>query len=199
MLYSLLVKSVEQPHRDLDDAQLAQMILNSEPGKARDAEGELYQRLAPRVRLYGLRHLREPQAAADLTHHVLLIAIEGLRAGRLREPDKIASFVLGTCRMVVRDWRRGTARQERLLQDFGRELPTVEQFATREIEARQLALCLQQLLERERSVIVMTFYAEGTTDEVATQLGLSPENVRVIRHRAIGHLRTCMTARRDVR
>jgi RNA polymerase sigma-70 factor (ECF subfamily) len=64
------------------------------------------------VRLYGLRHLRDEQAAADLTQQVLLIALEGLRKGRLREPEKLVSFVLGTCRMVVLDLRRTARRRQ---------------------------------------------------------------------------------------
>jgi hypothetical protein len=44
-----------------------------------------------------------------------MTAIEALRAGRLREPEKLASFVLGTCRMTVLDLRRGARRRARLL------------------------------------------------------------------------------------
>jgi RNA polymerase sigma-70 factor (ECF subfamily) len=71
--------------------------------------------MAPRVRLYGLRHLRDGHAADDLTQQVLITTIEALRAGRLREPEKLASFVLGTCRMTVLDLRRGAQRRARLL------------------------------------------------------------------------------------
>jgi len=197
MLYSVVVEPVDalQPPDSLPDAELVLIIGASPPGGARHAEGELYRRFAPRVRLYGLRHLRDEQAAADLTQHVLLITIESLRLGRLREPEKIASFVLGTCRMVVRDWWRSATRQERLLQQFGRELPTVEEFSIPEIDSHQLSGCLQQLPERERSVLVMTFYAERATNEVAGELGLSVENVRVIRHRALQRLRECVTGR----
>ena len=52
--------------------------------------------MAPRIRLYGLRHLRSATAADDLVQQVLLNLLEALRAGRLREPDKLAQFVLGT-------------------------------------------------------------------------------------------------------
>ncbi len=181
-----------------EDAELAQVIGSVPPGNAREAEEELYKRLAPRVRLYGLRHLRDEQAAADLAQEVLLMTIERLRSGRLREPQKLASFVLGTCRLVVRNWRRGAERRQRLLEQFGRELPSVEAFPMPEFDTDQLAGCLKLLAERERSVLVMTFYAERTTGEVAEQLGLSPENVRVIRHRALGRLRECMTGGRTV-
>lgn len=194
MLYSSVVDSAQAyPHHHLEDAEVARLILGSAPGKATDAEAELYRRLAPRVRLYGLRHLRDEYSAQDLTHQVLLLTIEKLRAGQLREPDKIASFVLGTCRMVVRDWWKGAARHDRLLQEFARGLPTMEELATLELDNDKLTDCLGRLLERERSVLVMTFYAEKTTNEVAGQLGLSAENVRVIRHRALWRVRACMT------
>lgn len=199
MLYLITVESVEAFQSDRwEDADLARMVLASAPGEARQAEDELYRRLAPRVRLYGLRHLRDEQAASDLTHQVLLITIETLRGGRLREPERIASFVLGTSRLVVRDWRRGAIRQERLHQEFGRTVPTMTDFKAPDSDKHQLALCLQRLQERDRSVVIMTFYSEGTTGEVADQLGLSAENVRVIRHRALGKLRDCMTGRREV-
>jgi len=198
MLYSISVEFDQsfQPNR-WQDADLARMVSSSGPGEARDAEDELYRRLAPRVRLYGLRHLRDEQAAADLSHQVLLITIETLRGGRLREPERIASFVLGTSRLVVRDWRRGAIRQERLAQEFGRTVPTIITPQTSNVDHGQLATCLQQLQERERSVLMMTFYAEGTTEEVANQLGLSLENVRVIRHRALGKVRDCMTTGKE--
>src|SRR5262245_43834851 len=123
MLYWAFVEITE-------DADLARMISGSPPGEARVAEEELYRRLAPRVRLYGLRHLRDEQGAADLTQHVLLLTIEKLRQGKLREPEKLASFVLGTCRMVVRDWRRGDVRQQRLVEQYVREQPAFEEFIT---------------------------------------------------------------------
>ena len=55
-----------------------------------------------------------------------------------------------------------------------------------------LARCVQSLKERERAVIVMTFYDEQTGADVAGFLGVSEANVRVIRHRAIHQLRDCM-------
>lgn len=165
------------------------------PGEARDAEAELYRRLAPRVRLYGLRHLRNSAAADDLTQQVLLIALEGLRAGRLREPEKLASFVLGTCRIVVLDLRRGTQRRERLLDQFQSDLPIAASPAAPELDREHLTRCLQALAERERSVIVLTFYDEQTSAAAAGLLGVSEANVRVIRHRALGRLRQCMGGR----
>src|SRR5689334_9039348 len=104
---------------DLSDGELVRQI-----GRANDAaaEAEFVRRIGPRVRLYGLRHLRAPDAADDLTQHVLLTALQALRENRLREPDKLASFVLGMCRMTAMDFRRNAQRKERLNEQFASTL-----------------------------------------------------------------------------
>lgn len=172
------------------DAELAQRIAS---GGDDDAETELVRRMTPRVRLYGLRHLRNPDAAEDLAQQVLITTLEALRAGRLREPERLASFVLGTCRMTVANLRRSARTKERLLAQFGDSLrppPTAAPL----LDHEKLGGCVQGLKERERTVIVMTFYDERTGADVAGLLGVSEANVRVIRHRAIRNLRRCMGA-----
>ena len=52
----------------------------------------------------------------------------------------------------------------------------------------------EALSERERSVVVLTFFADKQADEVGRELSISGGNVRVIRHRAIERLRVCMGA-----
>ena len=135
------------------------------------AESELYRRLAPRVRLYGLRHLRDPHAAHDLVQQVLLMTLERLRAGKLREPERIASFVLGMCRMVVLEIRRGTWRRQTLLETYGDTPEAVEVPEPLALDADRLAGCLQALAERERTVVVLTFFADKSSDEVAKDAG----------------------------
>lgn len=174
---------------DVSDAELVRQIGS---GTDREAEAELFRRMAPRIRLYGLRHLRDEHASEDLAQQVLLTTLEALRAGRLREPEKLASFVLGTCRMTVLDLRRGAQRRDRLLEQFGAELPTMVQPSLTNLDQEQLTRCVQSLKERERTVVVMTFYDEQTGADVASLLGVSEANVRVIRHRAIHQLRDCM-------
>jgi len=173
---------------ELSDATLVSQIGS---GSDLEAEAELFRRMAPRIRLYGLRHLRDVHAADDLTQQVLTTILEALRAGRLREPEKLASFVLGTCRMTVLDLRRSAQRRARLLEQFGANLLAVQPCIPH-LDREQLTRCVQNLKERERSIIVMTFYDEQTGADVASFLGVSEANVRVIRHRAIHQLRDCM-------
>jgi len=186
------ISGVPEDARTLDDAALARRIAAAGAAVDSAAETELYRRLAPRVRLYGLRHLRDRHAAHDLMQQVLLMTLERLRAGKLREPERIASFVLGMCRMVVLEIRRGTWRRETLLATYGDMPEAVEAPEPMAVDADRLAGCVQALAERERTVVVLTFFADKPSDEVATELGLSAGNVRVIRHRALARLRACM-------
>jgi RNA polymerase sigma-70 factor (ECF subfamily) len=184
----------------LDDGALARRIAESgaaAPDSA--AETELYRRLAPRVRLYGLRHLRDRHAAADLVQQVLLMTLERLRAGDVREPERIASFVLGTCRMTVLELRRGTRRREALLETWGNAAEAFEAPDPVALDPDRLAGCLEALSERERSVMVLSFFADKQADEVGAELAISAGNVRVIRHRALARLRECMGAEEDER
>jgi RNA polymerase sigma-70 factor (ECF subfamily) len=172
----------------LEDAELARRIAaGSDPA----AEAELYRRLAPRVRLYGLRHLRDPHAAKDLMQQVLLMTIERLRKGQVRDPEKLASYVLGMCRMTVLEIRRGAWRREQLLEAYG-DTESYEAPEPYALNEDRLAKCLEALAERERTVVALTFFADKDGEEVSKDLGITAGNVRVIRHRALGKLRECL-------
>ena len=182
-------------HEGFEDAALVRRIAAAPDGEDVAAETELYRRLAPRVRLYGLKHLRDRQAAADLVQQVLMLTLERLRAGKLRDAERLVSFVFGTCRMTVLELRRTGARRERLLDRYAGDVPMADPAASPRLDQARLAGCLERLSERERSVLVMTFYDDQPAKDVAVALGLSEGNVRVIRHRGLERLRDCVTGR----
>ncbi len=181
---------------DSPEARAARRIVAAAPGQAREAEAELYRLLAPRVRRYGLRQLRDAHAAADLMQQVMALTLERLRGGDLREPDRVLSFVLGACRLTVMDQRRGERRREDLLQRYADAVPVADLHVAPRLDQQRVVDCLERLPERERSVLVMTFYDDQPSDAVAAELGLSAGNVRVIRHRGIDKLRRCVDAGR---
>jgi RNA polymerase sigma-70 factor (ECF subfamily) len=189
----------ESPLVALDDGALARRIAAAGAAPDAPAEAELCRRLGPRVRLYGLRHLRDRQAAADLVQQVLLMMLERLRAGEVREPERIASFVLGACRMTVLEMRRGTRRREALLETWSAAEEAFDAPEPLAFRPERLAACLHALSERERSVVVLTFFADKPADEVGAELAISSGNVRVIRHRALARLRECMGVGEDGR
>ena len=182
-----------------DDAALAQRIISCAPARDTAAEAELCRRLGPRIRLYGLKHLRSDAAAADLMQEVLILLLAKLQERVVREPKQVASFALGTARQMVIDWRRSGARRVRILEKFPIDLTPAETEEEAEpIDAERLKRCLGALPDRERAVLVMTFYDDRPADAVAQELKLSAGNVRVIRHRGLERLRGCMTAEEGV-
>jgi RNA polymerase sigma-70 factor, ECF subfamily len=184
---------------DTPEARLALAIAGAPTGAARaDAEARLYRLLAPRVRRYGQRHLRDDHLADDLMQHVLALAIEKLRANAIDAPERIVSFVLGACRMTVIDLQRGQRRREQILQRHADALPIADIHVAPRLDHERVARCLERLAERERSVLVLSFYDEQPADAVGRSLGLSAGNVRVIRHRGLHNLRRCVDSGRRV-
>ncbi len=179
-----------------EDAALARRIAAAASRGDPDAEAALCRRFAPRIRLFGLKRLRSEAAASDLVQDVLVLALQKLRAGAVAEPERIASFVLGIARQMIIDARRNAGRRERLLDAFALDLEPANDEPTETPDTARLGDCLQALPERERSVLVMTFYDDCGSEVLSTRLGLSASNVRVIRHRGLKHLRDCMEAAR---
>jgi RNA polymerase sigma-70 factor (ECF subfamily) len=173
------------------DGDLARAIASAPPGSAQAEESELYRRFARRVRLYGLKHLRDDAAADDLAQEVLLLTIERLRSGEVRNPDQIGSFILGTSRMLAGSSERKTRRRENLTALFHvPELYAEPSVASGDIDVMER--CLHALAERDRRVLMLTFYAEKTSTEIAEELGVTGTVVRVARHRALERLRGCV-------
>jgi RNA polymerase sigma-70 factor, ECF subfamily len=182
----------------VDDAALALRIMSRAPGRDAAAETEICRRFGPRIRLYGLKHLRSEAAAADLMQDVLVMVLQKLREGAVREPERLASFVLGTARQNVIDGRRSGRRRARILEAFPVDLVPAAEEDPEPIDSERLALCLAALPERERAVLLMTFYDDRPADAVAAELNVSAGNVRVIRHRGLDRLRACMTSAEGV-
>lgn len=177
---------------ELPEAELARRIASSlDPAGAAEAEAAFCRRFAPRIELYGLRHLGSPAAAQDLVQDVLMRTLEAIRAGRLENPALLASFVLGTCRNVTWDRRRGEQRQRKLESEAGVEA-TAELPALTGTDVMRLYNCLGQLQEREAQVIRMSFLEDREPEEIGTRLDLSLGNIRVIRHRALAKLSLCL-------
>lgn len=153
----------------------------------RDAERELCARFAPRIRLYGLRHLGDEDRARDLVQAVLLAVLGAAREGRLREAGKLDRFVLGTSRNVALRMRAREARREdaAVLEEIA--VPPVET-----VDRAGLLRCMGGLDERARQVLSLSYVDDLAAEEIAARLATSAGNVRVVRHRAIAALRRCL-------
>jgi RNA polymerase sigma-70 factor (ECF subfamily) len=173
---------------DAPDAALARDC--ADPARRAAAERELCRRFAPRIRFYGLKHLRDEARAEDLVQSVLLAVLEALRAGRVEDVEHVDRFVLGTCRHLALQRRAADGRAEpapaRAL-DVGSVQPE-----TAAVDFPALWRCLTRLDLRSQTILHLAFYREKSADQIARVLDTTAGNVRVVRHRAMLQLRGCL-------
>lgn len=170
----------------LPDAELARRA-----GEAA-IDAELCRRFAPRIRLYGLKHLRTEERARELVQAVLLAVLEALRAARVQRPDQLDRYVLGTCRNLADRIRRGDDRIEPVDLDA---LPWSGTSGPDPLDVGALMRCMSRLDARAQSIVSLTFGRETSVDEIAGAMAMTPGNVRVARHRALAALRRCLFER----
>jgi len=184
---------LRSPRMSEADAELLRAIAGGSEGAA-TAEAELCRRFAPRIRLYGLRHLRDEERAGDLVQAVLLAVLQAARAGRIADPERVDRFMLGTSRNVCLRMREVESRSagDAALAEIAAPDPDHER-----IDAAALLRCMAALDDRARQVVMLSFNEERPSDEIAARLALSAANVRVVRHRAIAALRRCLDGRQE--
>ncbi|HKU40650.1 MAG TPA: sigma-70 family RNA polymerase sigma factor [Polyangiales bacterium] len=156
------------------------------------AEREVLRRLLPAMRAFAQRRL-PPAAAEDFTQDALLLLVEALREGRIQDPARAAGFALGICRNLARDRARSGERRRELQARYGLQAADLIAFdAPVEVRRAQLEDCYSQLTEHARKIIYATFCEDHADAHIAGTLELSETNVRVIRHRTLAALRSCL-------
>src|SRR5215472_9672863 len=92
----------------LNDADLVRQIGS---GTDRQAEAELVRRMAPRIRLYGLRHTRDEHVAEDLTQQVPRLSLQNRPTEPYPGPDDVVP-----CRRAIRqvllDWKASSCEPQ---------------------------------------------------------------------------------------
>ena len=158
----------------------------------RSAEHQLCARMLPAVRAFAARRLRG-SSVDDFAHDALALFVEALREQRIQDSSRVAGFALGICRNLARERARTDDRRRDLSLRYG---PTEADLVTWDAELRvrpeHLEDCYSQLTGKARSVIRDTFCEDRADQDIAVTLGISEANVRIIRHRSLAALRSCL-------
>ncbi len=143
----------------------------------------LYHRFQPGVRFLIARALR-PDDVEDQVHNVLLAVIEAIKGGVLREPGRLAAYIRGVARNVirveithaVRD-RARFAQAEAVELIDGRLSPEEQASLNERVELAKSVLLRFPPLDRE---IVTRFYLRGESKEqICGELGLTSTQFRL--------------------
>lgn len=165
-----------------DDRELSRRAARGD----REAAGEIYDRHAPLVRAILLDATGSLSEANDLLQEVFLRALGNLR--QLRDPDKLAGWIVGIARREGADFCRRRVRErqrfEPLIDDPAHASDNEEIERTKHVRA-----AISTLPERER-IAVHIHYLSGEPVDVARQvLGLSTSGFYKLLERARERLR----------
>jgi len=185
-----------EPQHAQSWAQLAEQV-RAAAGGDRSEEAALCAQFAPAVRTFARRRLRSAEAVDEFAQDVLLLVVQALRSNAISEPARFGGFVLGICRNVARERARTRDRRDALWAAFAADLEWMEA-ETPSRHADEVALledCLGQLSGRARLVVRHAYVDGESSQEIAARLAVEEGHVRVIRHRALGTLRDCLSTK----
>jgi RNA polymerase sigma-70 factor (ECF subfamily) len=141
--------------------------------------------------------LRDHAAVEDVMQEVALAAYQALDG--YDEARSFTGWAVGIAQHKAVDWLRRNGPRRLVIQDE-QALATLAQVAAElegEFTARELALhgCLEVLAGRPRDLVRLHYAEDKPLAEIATALGLSLANVKVMLHRVREALRACVERR----
>jgi RNA polymerase sigma factor (sigma-70 family) len=151
------------------------------------AEAEMAQYFFDRVRVMAEARMHGSEIAQDVAQETILAVLEAIRAGKLREPEKLPAFVLGTARNLVNNhFRHEAAAREFQANPPARTVADPVSGAAIDAQRRDLIKdALKQLKPLDQRILLLTL-AEGMNPrEIAPVVGLKAEAVRTRKARAV--------------
>lgn len=145
----------------------------------------LFSTYGPSVLRYALRRTRSATDAEDAVSETFLVAWRHL-AGI--PEDKSLSWLLGVCRRVLANQRRGAGRRSRLLARLAWLSPRDPGLPASGMGHASTALSM--LSESDQELLRMIAWDDLSYEQIATILSISPNAVAVRAHRARSRFRT---------
>lgn len=149
----------------------------------RAAEEAFARQFHPRLLAMASARLHAPDLARDIAQEAVIEALQSLRRGMLREPEKLAAFVHGVGRNVINQYFRREAASPTITElpdDLPAVLPDPSERERREIVGREI----ERLEDIDRRILTMTLVDGAKPAAIATALGLDGGVVRQRKLRA---------------
>jgi RNA polymerase sigma-70 factor (ECF subfamily) len=176
------------------------------PDAGRSAGGELVRRIQagePRAEtelvtqyregLFFLlkRWTRDPETAEDLCQETLRLALEKIRKGEVREPDRLAAYLRSLAKNLSTQLYRRTGERTDLREELapGQELPDRQPGALASLLQEEKACLARRVLQnlgsdRDRQILLRYYLSEERPERICSDLGLTSEHFYRVLHRA---------------
>ena len=156
-----------------------------------DAEAELVSRYKDGVAIVINRVVHDESILEDLSQETFRIALEKIREGQVRDPERFSGFICGIARNLAIQYVRRKRRlrnQEEIGQVEQIRDPQPDQFE--QLWHKERAEVVRQVIgelkaERDREVLIRYFIAEEDKDHICADMGLTSLQFNSVLHRAL--------------
>lgn len=151
--------------------------------KKRRKVAKMYNQYANDIYAYLYAHGGNKELAEDLMADTFMRAIKSLETFDFKQPR---AWLYTIARNLLLDhWKKkSTVNLDEEL-EIADPSASVEQIVEKSINAEKLKNAINKLLVKEKDIITLRFLQNLSAKEVAKIVGTSPENVRIIQHRAL--------------
>jgi len=169
-----------------DPAQLVARIRDGE----RSAEEELVRRYTRGVSIILKRMAGHAAVAEDLYQEVFLKAVQKIRAGEVRNPERLSGFMCGLARNIAIDHFRRSAPEKASPEAEARlSVADPSRGPLEHVLVQEDAAIIRQVLrelasERDRQILYRFYLDEDEKDRICADLNLSSLQFNRVLHRA---------------
>ena len=162
----------------INDTTPAELVSRIRAGE-RSAEEELVRRYSRGVSFVIRQSISDNSLAEDIYQDSFRLVLEKVRAGELRDPDRLSGFVCSVARnLVLEQFRRHSQRGERQQQDFEQPIPSVEPSQLDQLLREEQGNLARQVLaalpsDRDRKVLYRFYIADDEKEEICADLGVT--------------------------
>lgn len=167
------------------------------------AETELVQRYSRGIH-YLLRHLtRDATLSEDLHQETFRVVLEKVRAGEIRQPERLTAFIRGIARNLwIGEWRKRGRRPDEEPVDSVQEpsdpSPGILSEAVKKEDRIRVRHLLKELgSHRDREILFRFYIAEEPKETLCVSLGLSSSQFNVVLFRARQRFRQLLEVRQE--
>ena len=133
----------------------------------------------------------EPHSVEDHVHEIMLVVIEAIRDGELRDPQCLMGFVRTvTRRRISLHIRAAVVRRKRLVSiETSEARAPMHESPEARLALRQkvvgMRTALQRLGSRDREILIRFYYLEEEAEEICKEMKLTATQFRLFKSRAI--------------
>jgi RNA polymerase sigma-70 factor (ECF subfamily) len=172
---------------EIPACELVRRIQDGDPA----AEAELVARFSEGLSFLLRRWTRDRTAAEDLFQETFRLALEKIRKGEVRDPDRLPGFLRSLAKnLSIEHYRRGARREVREEEiEAAAEMTAPEAGQLGQLLRREKAALVRQVLEelgseRDRQVLFRFYIAEEDKEQIRSDLGLTGPEFNLVLFRA---------------